>query len=220
MSALPEDRGHFVRWLRQDQQSDATTNVFVARREFAHYLDETLTSEQRAAGPLVRVRQLRAEANGLERSADRWSVTTRGGASQLADAVVIATGLPQVGWSWACPALHESPYFVRNPWAPGALEAVRRDRSGPTDVLLVGTGLTMVDAVLSLSGRGSRPDRRLYAVSRSGRLPRTHTTESSSPIFLTSRTGATTSTRSWAGSPVTLRTCMRSRGTGARRWTG
>src|SRR3712207_8773474 len=56
----------------------------------------------------------------------------------------------------------------------GALDVVRRDRSGPPDVLVVGSGLTMVDVVLSLSGADARPTRRLHAVSRSARLPHRH----------------------------------------------
>jgi uncharacterized NAD(P)/FAD-binding protein YdhS len=179
MSALPEDRGHFLRWLRPGLRRDPATNAFVARRLFAQYLDETLTHEQRAADEHVLLRHVRARVSGVERSGDRWFVATLDGARRRADAVVVATGLPQVGWSWAPRPLLGSRFFVRDPWAPGALDAVRRDNTGPPDVLFVGTGLTMVDAVLSLSGRGNRPDRRLYAVSRSGRLPRAHRADAS-----------------------------------------
>jgi uncharacterized NAD(P)/FAD-binding protein YdhS len=146
----------------------------VARRLFGQYLDDTLTDEHRATQHYVRLRQVRAEAGGVECSAGQWFVATLDGDRHRADAVVVATGLPQVGWSWACQPLSESRLFVRDPWAPGALDPVRRDNTGPPDVLLVGTGLTMVDAALSLAGRGSRPDRRLYAVSRSGVLPSVH----------------------------------------------
>ena len=48
---------------------------------------------------------------------------------------------------------------------------------GHPDVVLVGTGLTMVDVALSLSGEGSRPDRCLNGLSRNGRLPRRHADE-------------------------------------------
>jgi uncharacterized NAD(P)/FAD-binding protein YdhS len=113
----------------------------------------------------------------VERTARGWSVVTRDGATLAADAVVVAAGLPQVGSDWAGSALRDSAFFVPDPWAPGALDVLRRDRSGPADVLLVGMGLTMVDVVLSLSGGGNRPDRRLVAVSRSGRLPRAHSAD-------------------------------------------
>ncbi len=183
MSALPDDRVHFLRWLAPDLRRDPATNVFVARRLFAQYLDETLTREERAAQQHVRLRHVRARAIGVEGSDDRWFVATLDGARRRADAVVVATGLPQVGWRWAPQPLLESRFFVRDPWAPGALDAVRRDNTGAHDVLIVGTGLTMVDAVLSLSGRGNRPDRRLYAVSRGGRLPRAHRADASPAII-------------------------------------
>jgi hypothetical protein len=64
-----------------------------------------------------------------------------------ADAVVIATGLPATGHDWAPETLRGSAFFVPDPWAPGALETVRRASVGPADVLLVGTGLTrLVDS--------------------------------------------------------------------------
>ena len=88
------------------------------------------------------------------------------------DAVVIATGLPAAGDAWAPAALRDSPFFVPDPWAPGALEVLRRDRVGPADVLLVGTGLTMADVALTVAG--TRPDRVVHAISRGGRLPRRH----------------------------------------------
>ena len=50
-------------------------------------------------------------------------------------------------------------------------------RPGPADVLLVGTGLTMVDVVLSLTGPARRPERRVHAVSRHGKLPARHAAE-------------------------------------------
>src|SRR5690606_2447249 len=74
-------------------------------------------------------------------------------------------------------SLYDSAFFVPDPWAPGALDVVRRSGSGPADVLLVGTGLTMVDVALTLSGPGNRPDRVLHAISRSGRLPAAHAPE-------------------------------------------
>lgn len=65
------------------------------------------------------------------------------------------------------------------------LDVVRRDAHGPADVLLVGSGLTMVDVTLTLTGAdgSDRPGRRghpghvgrrVHAVSRNARLPRAH----------------------------------------------
>ena len=65
-------------------------------------------------------------------------------------------------------ALSNDATYVRDPWAPGALERI----AGAQTVLLVGTGLTMVDAVLAL--HAGRDDARFIAVSRRGLLPQSH----------------------------------------------
>jgi uncharacterized NAD(P)/FAD-binding protein YdhS len=186
MSALPEDPGHFVAW-RGRQGEDAGDRpfepwLFASRRQFAHYLHETLTDSLATAADSssrVTLRHVRARAAGVRRSAAGAVVVTADGRELAADAVVVATGLPGAGHAWAPQQLRDSAFFVPDPWAPGALDVVRRDRSGPPAVLLVGTGLTMVDAVLSLR----RDDRRLRAVSRSGRLPRVHAAQAKLAII-------------------------------------
>src|SRR2546423_1437066 len=59
--------------------------------------------------------------------------------------------------------------YVRDPWAPGALAGVR----AAGGVLLLGTGLTAVDIVLTLHRRD--PAAVVSAVSRRGLLPQAHT---------------------------------------------
>jgi uncharacterized NAD(P)/FAD-binding protein YdhS len=175
MSVLPEDPGHFVAWRgRQDPDRPSEPWDFASRRQFARYLHETLTAALAESADHTTLRHVRAGAVGLRRAGARLAVITDQGRELPADAVVIATGLPAAGHGWAPEELTGSAFFVPDPWAPGALDVLRRDRSGPPGVLLVGSGLTMVDAALSLTGPGERPDRVLHAVSRSGRLPRKH----------------------------------------------
>jgi uncharacterized NAD(P)/FAD-binding protein YdhS len=175
MSALPEDPGHVVAWRgRQDPDRSSLPWVFAPRRQFAWYLQETLVTSLAGAADQVTLRQVRARAVAARRAGAGMVVVTDEGGELAADAVVIATGLPGAGHSWAPEALSSSAFFVPNPWAPGALDVIRRDRGGPPAVLLVGTGLTMIDVALSLTGSADRPDRVLDAISRSGRLPRVH----------------------------------------------
>ncbi|MCE0540345.1 FAD/NAD(P)-binding protein [Kineosporia rhizophila] len=176
MSALPEEPGHFVAWRAEDDPDKSTHPYdFTGRREFSRYVRELLTESLQAAADLVSVRHVQQQAVTLRRWGAGAEVTTSAGRTFRADAVVIATGLPAAGWDWAPDALRNSPFFVPNPWAPGALDVIRRDRSGPAPVLMVGAGLTMVDVALSLSGPDTgREDRVLHAISRTGRLPRTH----------------------------------------------
>ncbi|GLY16597.1 hypothetical protein Kisp01_36120 [Kineosporia sp. NBRC 101677] len=176
MSALPEEPGHFVAWRAEDDPDKPTHPYdFTGRREFSRYVRELLTESLQAAADLVSLRHVQQQAVTVRRWGAGAEVTTSTGRKFRADAVVIATGLPAAGWDWAPEELRNSPFFVPSPWAPGALDVIRRDRSGPAPVLMVGAGLTMVDVALSLSGQDAgRDDRVLHAISRSGRLPRTH----------------------------------------------
>ncbi|WP_204163449.1 FAD/NAD(P)-binding protein [Nocardioides gilvus] len=186
MSALPQDPSHFVSWRRRRGQSGDAYS-FAPRREFARYLDETLSEAVVQAGRDLSVEHRRTRVVSCHRVAQRSGpavVTTVEGDDLTADAVVIAAGLPAAGHDWAPEALRRSAFFVPDPWASGALDVVRRDRVGPGDVLLVGTGLTMVDVALTLAGPDlagpghtdgtGRGDRVVRAISRNGRVPATH----------------------------------------------
>jgi uncharacterized NAD(P)/FAD-binding protein YdhS len=173
MSALPEDPTHFVAWRRRQGHSP-DGYAFAPRREWARYLDETLADAVRQAGGEVAVEHRRSRVVAVRRDTCGAAVTTSDGDEISCRAVIVATGLPATGHSWAPEELLASPFFVSDPWAPGAIDVVRRDRTGPADVLLVGAGLTMVDLVLSLTGEDARPGRVLHALSRSGRLPHAH----------------------------------------------
>ncbi|MGH1562139.1 FAD/NAD(P)-binding protein [Mumia sp. DW29H23] len=179
MSALPEDPAHFVAWrTREDPDLGGDPATFAQRRQYARYLDETLTEAlQGPPGEFASVRHVRARAVGLRRTGSGAVVATSDGRDVTADAVVVATGLPAAGHAWAPDALRSSAFFVPDPWAPGALDPVRRDRSGPGDVLLVGTGLTMVDVTLSLTDATNRSDRVVHAISRNARIPCAHVPE-------------------------------------------
>ncbi|HQR27558.1 MAG TPA: FAD/NAD(P)-binding protein [Nocardioides sp.] len=178
MSALPEDPGHFVAWLaRQSPDGVAEQGTFAPRRQFALYLDDTLADAVASTYGLAALRHVRSTAVGVRTTATGVAVATSDGRELAAEAAVVATGLPEPGCGWVPAGLASSAFFVPDPWRPGALDVVRRDRTAPPDVLLVGTGLTMVDVTLSLTSEGNRPDRRLVAFSRHGRLPRAHTEE-------------------------------------------
>ena len=174
MSALPEDPGHFVAWrARQHPELMTEPGVFAPRVDWGRYLDETV-AQTFAGGDQVGLRHLRVRATGIRRDDSGVVVTTDDGHVVVGDAVVLATGEKPPGFAWAPEALQRSAFFVPDPWAPGAVDVVRRDAAGPADVLLIGTGLTMVDVVLSLTGPSQRPDRHLHAVSRHGELPKRH----------------------------------------------
>jgi uncharacterized NAD(P)/FAD-binding protein YdhS len=87
----------------------------------------------------------------------------------VADAAVLAVGnLPPHDPPGLDAATLASPRYKADPWAPGVADGLD-DRDA---VLVIGTGLTMVDVALMLDARGFGG--RILALSRRGLLPRRH----------------------------------------------
>ena len=154
----------FAVWLerRKDTIAEALAeadgklaDAFVPRRLFGDYLAERL-AECRSNLTLV-------EGEAVAVSDRPRAVQLADGRKLAADQVVLALGnLP------APSPFAPSPRLIADPWAAGALDGVKADAA----VLLIGTGLTMVDMILSLRARGHRGA--LQAVSRHGLLPHSH----------------------------------------------
>lgn len=171
MSADPARPDDFARWIESEGLGDPTT--FVARREYRRYLVshlEQTVARWRCATPEL----LEGAATAIRRSRDELIVTVEGGKVVRADAVVLATGNPPPRTPAELSQLDGRVGWVADPWAPGALEPPGPLRS----VVLVGTGLTMVDVAITLCGRlspeAARPWPPMIAYSRTGLLPERH----------------------------------------------
>ncbi len=183
MSAWPQDPGHFLAHLRALGQA-VEASSFVARRQYAYYLQASLAEAERQAPPGRRLRRLPLRVNDIR-------VAAGGHGLQLIDAqqrshavarAVLATGLPASEWPgpWAG-TLANCPDALPDPWRPQALQALA-ERAGNTDLLLLGSGLSAVDAALSLQAAGHRG--RLLCLSRQGRLPWPHRGRAQAPAAL------------------------------------
>src|SRR5712671_2744198 len=163
MSALPDDAGHFVRW------SGAAADAFLPRALFGAYLEALLTSAHASAAPGVALQLICGEAASATVDGGGVRIGLREGGEIEARAAVLALG-NQAGpdLQVADGGMYSSPLYRRSPWEPGALDGVARDGG----VLLLGTGLTMVDAALALHRRGHRGT--VHALSRHGLLPHVH----------------------------------------------
>jgi len=169
MSALRDDPDHFVRWLVARGAGDAKT--VVPRRVYGDYLRDLLM-ETIAANP-ARLTLAKGEVVGLDRDGPgyrlRMAEEGSDGAALTADAVVLALGnLPPHTPPGIDPATLAEGCYREDPWAGDIAEGLGED----DQVLLVGSGLTAIDAALLLdaSGFGGRT----IAMSRRGLLPRRH----------------------------------------------
>ncbi|MFG1921332.1 FAD/NAD(P)-binding protein [Cryptosporangium sp. NPDC048952] len=149
MSLYADRPGHFLEWCRERGLYCGPAG-YAPRTTYGRYLGEALENLVRGSGGRVRVVRGRA-------------VSVLGDAVQLADGrmlpdddVVLALGHPPARTSDI------------DPWTSGALDRIGRY----DDVVLLGTGLTAVDVVVTLAGRGHLG--RITAISRHGLLPRVH----------------------------------------------
>lgn len=173
MSAFPDQPGHFLDWLKEHGPGPVKPTQFVARRTYGDYLRGLLrdaASGPRAAGRLMLVND---EAVGLAVGGGKPRLRLGVGRELRIDALVVATGNP-IPDAPPIPdnGVFSGPHYVADPWAEPRTAAAL-DMIGPDqDVLLLGTGLTMVDVALSLEQRGHRGRR--IAMSRRGLLPHRH----------------------------------------------
>ena len=165
MSALAGEPEHFLRWARKSlPQADA--DGFLPRRLYGEYIFQTLDEARRATPLPFEIREGRVR--GLDEKGEKIIVRFDGGAALEADFVVLAMGnyprsLPfDVG-----PGAAAHSGFIAD-----YLRSRELHIKSNASVLIVGSGLSAVDAVLELASKKHRGP--ICAVSRHGVLSRRH----------------------------------------------
>ena len=175
MSAFPDDPGHFARWLAAHGEPASS---FASRQRYGTYLSELLAETQ----PRERFHVIRDEAVDVAPGADSVQVTLKSGATIFADVAALALGnLPPHVPRGIDPATVASDLYRADPWTSDIAGGLADDDT----VLLLGTGLTAVDAVLTLDDAGFRG--RIVALSRRGLVPRVHAEGGAHPAGRTER---------------------------------
>jgi len=126
------------------------------------------------AAPWLRLRLVSAELLGLTRHPDRWHVFHDKGV-QAADAVVLATGVERPSPLVERYGRAAARYLVEDPWQPWQAEPAAR-------ILILGAGLTAVDAALNLVQAGHKGP--IVMLSRHGLLPLRHDLSRPSPTAI------------------------------------
>jgi len=174
MSAYPEHPNHFADWLAS-QGRPPEAHRFVSRADYGVYLQSLLRRAAESPAAAGRLMLDSDEVTALWRDGEGWRLTLALGQTRRADAVVLALGnLPPHPPAGIAKAANASARYVADPWAWPVEEA---PEAGV--VVLLGTGLTMVDVVLSVSAH--RPDVKFLALSRRGLLPRRHVESGAAP---------------------------------------
>ncbi|HEY7881423.1 MAG TPA: FAD/NAD(P)-binding protein [Streptosporangiaceae bacterium] len=162
MSGVAGDPGHLPRWAAA---AGLGSLEFLPRQAFGRYLQDTLADAQRRAAPLSRLSPITSDVLGIAPGAAGHPVRLLLSDGTLeADLAILATGNRPPAPPVAFP---DSPWCIADPWAPGALDAVRDGRP----VVILGTGLTMLDVAITVT---ADPRATVRAVSRHGMLPQVH----------------------------------------------
>lgn len=170
MIVWPDDPGQFARWWTA---CGGGAEDYAPRRRFGDYLSGLL------AAASDRVEIVRGEAVAIADLDAREQVALIDGRRLTADAVVLALGNLKPAPVPGVEPERLGSLHVDDPWF-GDLAGGLRD----TDtVLLIGTGLTAIDAALTLDALGYAG--RILALSRRGLVPRASLKREASPPPLT-----------------------------------
>jgi uncharacterized NAD(P)/FAD-binding protein YdhS len=165
MSADARDPLQFVRFAKRRDPA-VEGEHFLPREVYGDYLAACLLSAKRGAPSCVSMRSITAQALRItpRRDSKQLCVELSNGIDLLADDVVLATGNPLPANLPCDASVHCHPAYFDNPWS------LNTDYSPWQKVLIVGTGLSMADAVMQMqSGVHGVPQ--LQAISRHGLLP-------------------------------------------------
>jgi uncharacterized NAD(P)/FAD-binding protein YdhS len=158
MSAFRDEPDHFLRWLRTRSEFDSMPEIelrerFIPRMVYGDYLRSIMHHHLQS---------------GDGRTPVTTDVRLADGTGVEADRVVLATGNEPPADLPGSEALAGHPAWMADPWQP--LEK-RLPGQGETIVIL-GTGLTTVDVIISLRALGWMDS--IHAISRHGWFPHSH----------------------------------------------
>jgi len=164
MSAFPDQPDHLVQWLRTRSEYDLTPDNelrerFIPRMIYGDYL-RSLMHHHLSAMEIVNAEAVDIDPGGEIHLADGRRIRSA--------RIVLATGNEAPGSLPGAETLHQHRSWVGNPWLPWH-EQLPPDTGS---IVLLGTGLTTVDAILTLRALGWLG--RIHAVSRHGWLPHAH----------------------------------------------
>lgn len=161
----------FADWLKEsgedakDPQGRTADGSHYSRRSvFARYMAQLVSNAglRNASGSTIR--HLRARAEAIAAKDGRWSVRA-GEKDEIYDHLVLAVthSSPSIPWPKIA-----APNIIEDPWVKDALAHISPD----AQIVIVGSALTMCDAVVSLREGGHRGQ--IDVISRRGLTPRPH----------------------------------------------
>lgn len=175
MSAFPDHPHHFLHWLRtrneySDMPEEVLRETYFPRRVYGDYLRSLslpYISPVDTRQP-VQIDVVEDSVIDITKRPDGAVVTLKKGEPIHVSRVVLATGNQQPAPLTLASGEFHHPAYFDNPW----IDWKDHLTNAKQDVILLGTGLTMVDVFLTLSEANWQGT--IHAVSRNGLLPMSH----------------------------------------------
>jgi uncharacterized NAD(P)/FAD-binding protein YdhS len=150
-----EDPLHFARWAKaniDDPEAKTSAGFFYRRADFGRYVAELIAAEV----GFEKIQRIPSKVTCLSQVHDGlWKLGIADGGIFFAEKVIIATGNSPP--TWPCPVKTElgeqtDPRLIENPWTGQYLAAIQPEEH----VVLLGGGLTALDAIYALAEQGHR----------------------------------------------------------------
>jgi uncharacterized NAD(P)/FAD-binding protein YdhS len=180
MSAFPDQPDHFARWLDREIEAapageigrhvqDTSIGTFVSRTLYGRYLTTLVRESIGDNDGARRLRLIPDEVVDLAPEGDGYRLVLAGGRTHPVAGAVLAMGnlLADPG---------SSGRYIESPWGT----ALTRGLVPGKPVIVVGTGLTMVDVTMQLWASGFAGP--VIAISRRGLLPQSHVMSAPWPV--------------------------------------
>jgi uncharacterized NAD(P)/FAD-binding protein YdhS len=175
MSAFPDEPDHFLQWLRTRSEFDTVPEIelrerFIPRMVYGDYLRSIMQHHLQCAGGLTPVTTnfVAGEATDIEPLGETAVIRLADGNTVTADRVVLATGNEAPAALPGAKSVADHPAWIGDPWQPW--EQRLPDQNGC--IVVLGTGLTTVDAIITLRALGWMGS--IHAISRHGWFPHAH----------------------------------------------
>jgi uncharacterized NAD(P)/FAD-binding protein YdhS len=191
MSAFPDAPDDFAQWLAARRHAFQNVGIeaisaddFLPRRIYGTYVRQLLERARRATGNLE---FQRSQVSDIEPSGDLLHVTAENGTAFSARRVVLALGnFPPGDPHVRDSSFHRGPRYLSDPWSQETLRRISRN----DDILILGSGLTALDLLVSLNGIKSRGI--IHVISRHGLFPQPHVRYEPQPGWFAGRALPTT----------------------------
>ena len=151
-----DDPLHFARWAQnhiQDPEAKTTAGYFYRRHDFGRYVSELVSHELGSR----QLHHIAARVTKILRRGDDWSLRLGTHDEFIAKQLIIATGNAPPIWPCNVNLKLGSPawihtHLVENPWTGEYLQEI----DSHEDIILLGGGLTALDAINALVEQGHR----------------------------------------------------------------